>query len=177
MSTTTHPATDLVSVFQEFCVPSGHPRHRDYGKPFLNWRLNGSDGSQTWADRMKANIGEEAYAVFHYCLCALDGAIFVAAMRCKPPGMERSMAGIPPKKFWVMESVEDRTAKEFEAETPVPEAGQHAIVTVLGRRIQDGYIAKIRTLPNSRFCGPVSDEGPVYFRFDGGVGMVMPMVQ
>lgn len=177
MSTTTQPATDLVSVFQEFCVPPGHLRHKDYGKPFLIWRLNGSDGTETCARRMKANIGEEAYAAFHYCLCALDGAIFVAAMRCKPPGMERGHVGIPAEKFWVMESVEERTAQEYDVETPVPEAGKHAVVEVLGRRIQDGYIAKIHTLPNPRFCGPACDDGPVYFRFDGGVGMVMPLVK
>lgn len=144
------------------------------------WSLAGSDGTQSWEDRMRLDLGADLYEKLHWDLIALDGKIIVASMRNKSVGVaELPMgAGIPAEIYRTMQSINDGTSDEveFRTEVPVPPAGKSATVNVLGRWIADEYIYKIHLLPNPRFCGSNRDDAsPVFFRFDRGVGAVLPL--
>ena len=129
---------------------------------------------------MRLQLGTEKYENLHWDLIALDGKIIVSSPRNKAAGVEELPvgAGIPADIYRTIQAINDGESDEvaFRVEVPVPPAGKSATVKVLGRWIADEYIYKIHLLPNPRFCGPKKDDStPVFFRFDGGVGAVLPL--
>ena len=179
------PREYLLRRFRDFCIPEGGDGSTVFGQPRLVWNLAGSDGTQTWENRMRAILGPDQYNDLHWDVIALDGRIMLMLPRYKAPGVEELPFGssVPNQIYSTMKDIDERApaAAAYELETPVPDPGGSDSclpfpAKILGRHLSCHYLAKILTLPNPRFCGPVSDASePIYFRFDGGVGALMPM--
>lgn len=173
VSQTTQP--NLLELFQKFCKPDDPI----FNKPRLVWNYRGQTFTETEANRMRAALGDK-YESFHWDTVATDRKIIVLAPRSKLVPESDSMplgCSLGHEIYWPLLNVDERPTSEpwVNIETPVPEVPKGSCL-VLGRKISAINIKLIRTLPNPRFVGlETRDIAPVFFRFDGGVGAVMPL--
>lgn len=165
----------LTALLHEFCART-IINGADYTKPLAVWNYRG-DLTQSGENRLKATMSPEEYEHKDWDTLATDGRIIVLVARAKLVSSEKTSLRMPGDIYRTLIDVHERRSHLWEKEAPMPQedVGVDEYM-VLGRRVARCYVDRIRLLPSARFCGmTLVSSDPLYFRFDGGAGCVMPL--
>jgi hypothetical protein len=177
-------------LLQQFCE-SEKPKDKpfDFTQPFSRFSYHG-DGTEENENKIRSEIGYDKYQQYHYDTIACNRWIIIYVPHtqlgsCDPeagarldPSLARTLLEIhelPTTSYYLITGDPDEQ---------IPADDGSLRYEIKGRWISAKALSLIRLLPDVQFVGPVIDGDigapvedltPVYFRFNGGAGAVMPL--
>lgn len=168
--------SSLADILAKFVNPS-HPVYKDV----LTVDSYRGDCTETGDRRLKAMLGEKAYASLHYDTIACDGRILVIVPRSRLEGAKPAPFGLhtlTAAHHWALSQVDERSPEVVHASSatiqrvPVEVAQKlHALPCIEFVEVRYVHFWEHGNGKTKKKRKPAPQD-VVYFRFEGGYGVV-----